>query len=261
MPKTWVRIRERLYEIEEPLISLDDYETICKESGVEKPEYREQIREYLHDLGIALNYKNDRLIFEETVRCNCDKCNVSDNPYFFKLSSLERKIGKGIRFANCDESDIDVDIVGLVTGVYLLKPAAVNEGLASQIVMIFDALNLNISNIRGRGHKVFQGVKDSQIIIQEKIVDEVSREMNEAQTQMMEKFADEIISRIETKALSERGEEELDDVKKGKWEAKLKFSLPFIPLEFSRTIPPDEFVSKVQKYLYGDDLQTNIFGS
>jgi len=59
LPKTWVKIRERLREIEEPIISIDDYYQICAESGVEKAEYRTQILEYLHDLGIALNYKHD----------------------------------------------------------------------------------------------------------------------------------------------------------------------------------------------------------
>lgn len=113
--------------------------------------------------------------------------------------------------------------------------------------------------IYGDNNKVIQGVKDSQITIQETIVDEVSREMNDAQKQIMEKLADEVISRIEEE-LSKFGKQndELNEVKKGKWETKLKFAIPFVPLEFSRTIPPDEFISKVQKWLYGGDLQLNI---
>ncbi|HQU86377.1 MAG TPA: COR domain-containing protein, partial [Pyrinomonadaceae bacterium] len=59
LPKTWVKVRKELSEIDKPLISIDDYEEICVECGVEKPEYRRQILEYLHDLGIALNYKHD----------------------------------------------------------------------------------------------------------------------------------------------------------------------------------------------------------
>jgi hypothetical protein len=33
----------------------------------------------------------------------------------------------------------------------------------------------------------------------------------------------------------------------------------FAHLEFERTVPPDEFISKVRKWAYGDDLQLNIF--
>lgn len=83
--------------------------------------------------------------------------------------------------------------------------------------------------------------------------------MDESQKQTMEKLAGEVISRLE-EGLSKLGKEndELEEVKNGKWETKLKFALPIIPLEFSRTIPPDEFISNVRKYLYGDDLQLNI---
>ncbi|HSK72343.1 MAG TPA: hypothetical protein VK892_11640, partial [Pyrinomonadaceae bacterium] len=113
--------------------------------------------------------------------------------------------------------------------------------------------------IYGDNNKVFQGLKDTQINIQENIVDEVSSKMDETQRQIMEGLSDEILARIE-EAFSALGKEnsELKEVKKGKWETKLKFSLPFIPLEISRTITPDEFISKVRKWAYGDDLQLNI---
>lgn len=113
--------------------------------------------------------------------------------------------------------------------------------------------------IVGDNNKVFQAVKDSQITVQEKIIDKVSREMDEDQTQTVEKLSDEIVLRIEEElAKHGKANDKLEEVKKGKWETKFKFSLPFIPLEFSRTVPPDEFISKVQKWLYGGDLQLNI---
>jgi hypothetical protein len=31
-----------------------------------------------------------------------------------------------------------------------------------------------------------------------------------------------------------------------------------VPLEISRTVTPDEFISKVLKWLYGGDLQLNV---
>ncbi len=445
LPKTWVKIRERLGEIQEPIISIDRYYEICEESGVEKPEYRKQILEYLHDLGIALNYRHDdnlrnklilkpnwvidalyvvlkdekiagkagkfssdevfdlwsgynsdektillqlmqkgkfevayklegkneyiapillpeiapvyefdeadglqihfeyefkpkgiisrlivrfhenivsrggeqivwkkgvllkhknslarvveseqrrkititvsgenafenrkfitvisneikrihhdwfedRLIFEERVLCDCVQCQKSDNPYFFKLESLERKLGKGIRFATCDKSDLEVDILSLLKGVYIIKPKEDVEGFANRFVMMIE--NLNLSQIQGKGNISIQGVNNARIDIQKQIVDEVSRKMNDAQRQAMEKLAGDVISRLEeTLPKSGAAGEELDEVKKGKWETKLKFALPFIPLEISRSVTPDEFISKVQKWLYGGDLQLNI---
>jgi internalin A len=59
LPKTWVDIRRELQEISEPVINIDDYYSICERNGVQNPDYRKQILEYLHDLGIALNYKYD----------------------------------------------------------------------------------------------------------------------------------------------------------------------------------------------------------
>jgi small GTP-binding protein len=59
LPTTWVNVRRDLEAIEEPIISLDDYHLICEKNGVENLDYRRQILEYLHDLGIALNYKYD----------------------------------------------------------------------------------------------------------------------------------------------------------------------------------------------------------
>lgn len=59
LPKTWVNVRRDLQGIDRPIISLDDYDAICTKNGVKNPDYRKQILEYLHDLGIALNYKYD----------------------------------------------------------------------------------------------------------------------------------------------------------------------------------------------------------
>jgi hypothetical protein len=204
---------------------------------------------------IHRDWFENRLTFVEKVLCSCKECKESDSPYFFKLDSLERKIGKGIRRATCDTSDLEVDILLLVKGIYIIESTEEKEGLANKVLMMID--NLNISNIRGKDIINIQGVSDSQIEIQKQIIDDVSREMKESQNQLMEKFADEIVLRIETKVGSEK-KEELEEAKKENWEAKFKFSLPLIPLEFSRKITPDEFVGKVRQYLYGGDLQTNI---
>jgi len=127
--------------------------------------------------------------------------------------------------------------------------------------------------IYGDNNKVIQGVNDSQITIQERVIDEIARGINDAQKQTMEKLADEIIARIEAKELPKLNEEEQDElekVKKGKWETKLKFVIPLIPkipflgeffpsasMETTRTITADEYISTVRKRLY-DDLQSNI---
>jgi internalin A len=452
LPKTWVKIRQKLKEIKEAIISIDDYYRICDQSGVKEPEYRRQILEYLHDLGIALNYKHDdnlrnklilkpnsvidalyvvlkdkniirnsgsfssdevfnlwedykseekiillqlmqkgkfevayklenkneyiapillpevapeynfnesnslqihfeyvfkpkgiisrlivrfheniisrngeqivwkkgvlleyktssariieserqkkititvsgvnviknrelitiirteikrihsdwfenRLKFKENISCICDVCLESDKPDFYELEKVESYYEINHEII-CDKSvkakrPQRVNPRRLLEGVYIEETRGFFKYLEENK---FEIANLNITQnitkIDGNETTFIQGVNNSQITIQKKIVDEVSGEMNAAQNKMMETLADKVLSRLEEE-FAKHGKEndEIKEVKKGKWEAKLKFAIPFIPLEFSRTVPPDEFISKIQKWFYGDDLQLNF---
>ena len=452
LPKTWVKVRQELTKVKEPIISIDDYHKICERSGVEKTEYRKQILEYLHDLGIALNYKNDdnlrnklilepnwvidalytvlkneqiiknagnfsadevfdlwnnykadekttllqlmqkgqfevaykiesknayiapillceiapeypfdetdslqihfeyifkpkgiisrlivrfhenivvnedtgeqivwkkgvllkynnstarvieseqqrkititvsgksvvenrefitiisnevkrihrdwfedRLQFKEKIPCYCEVCQTETEPQFYELEKVKSYYEINMEI-DCDKSvkarrPQRVNPRRLIEGVYILEAQEDAEVFARQEVNIANVnITKNETYITGSKNIVNQGLTNSQIQIRKQIVDEVSPKMNEFQKQTMETLADEIISRIEAKLGGEK-KDELEEVKKGKWETKLKFSLPFIPLEITRTVPPDEFISKVKKWLYGGDLQTNL---
>ncbi|HEX8268008.1 MAG TPA: leucine-rich repeat domain-containing protein [Pyrinomonadaceae bacterium] len=59
LPKTWVKVREEIELQTDPHISIDKYYEFCEKHGVKK-EYRGGILQYFHDLGIALNYRNDK---------------------------------------------------------------------------------------------------------------------------------------------------------------------------------------------------------
>jgi len=464
LPKTWVTIRRELEEVQEPIIGIDDYHSICEKNGVKNPDYRRQILEYLHDLGIALNYKyddnlrfklilkpnwvidalyavlkdpeiiknsgkfssddvfelwtgytsdektillqlmqkgkfevayklanayiapillpevapeydfdeseslqihfeyafkpkgiisrlivrfheniairdsgeqivwkkgvllksqdstariieseharkitisvsggtglekrrlitlvsaeikrihhdwfEDRLKFEEKIPCTCDVCTEDADktgPQFYELETIESYYELDQPLV-CDKSVKAkrlqrVNARRLLDGVY-------DETLKKE----FDdsrgrhETHNYITNIIGSDNKVFQGLKDTQIVIQERFADEVSSRMNELQRVEMEGLADEIIARIEANEsarLEEAERKELEKAKKGKWETKLKFVFPLIPkipflgeffpsasLETTRTITPDEYISTIRKGLYGDAPQMNIF--
>jgi len=451
LPKTWVKIREELGKIEKPMISLDDYYEICWECSVERADYRTQILEYLHDLGIALNYKNDdnlrnklilkpnwvidalygvlkdekiirnagkfsadevfdlwhdykadektillqlmqkgkfevayklegknayiapillpeiapkylfnetnslqihfeyifkpkgiisrlivrfhenivsrensgqivwkkgvllkhnnsmarvieseqrrkititvsgksavenrefitiisnevkrihrdwfedRLQFEEKIPCYCEVCQAETEPQFYELNTVRSYYEMNLEMP-CDKSvkarrPQIVNPRRLLEGIYVEeKQKTVNDFFDRNTFVI--AEKVNISNTSGIGHTIIQDTKDSNITIQkvDGIVKVDSNGLDKSQKETMEMLADEIISRIEA-TLSGEKKGELEEVKKGKWETKIKFSLPFIPLEFERKIPPDEFVSRVRSWLYGGDLQTNL---
>ena len=89
----------------------------------------------------------------------------------------------------------------------------------------------------------------------------------------MEQFANLAIAKVQSEVskLSREEKEQFEEVKKGKWETKLKFVVPLIPkipylgeffpsasLETTRIIEPEELINFIQKKLYGEDLQTNI---
>ncbi len=467
LPATWVKIRQELSEIKDAIISIDDYHKICEKCGVEKPEYRRQILEYLHDLGIALNYRqddnlrnklilkpnwvidalyavlkdekiirnagkfsadevfnlwndynsdeqtillqlmqkgkfevayklenkkayiapillpeiapvytfdetdslqihfeytfkpkgiisrlivrfhenivsqdgeqivwkkgvllkhnesvarvieseqrrkititvsgksafdnrwfittisneikkihrdwfDDRLDFKEKIPCYCDVCKAESEPQFYELNTVKSYYEMNLEMP-CNKSVIarrpqSVIPRRLLEGVYIEEKRDAERDFFERNNFHI-AGDLNIGIVSGNDNKVVQGVKDSHITIQEaeKIIAEIAPKMTDAQEQMMENLADEIIKRIEAKELpklDDKEKSELEEVKKGKWETKLKFVIPLIPkipflenflpsasLETTRTITPDEYISKVQKTLYGDDLQINI---
>ena len=61
-PASWFAIKDRLAEMgqrKENFITFKRYREICAEKGETKPAQQETLASYLHDLGIALNYKDD----------------------------------------------------------------------------------------------------------------------------------------------------------------------------------------------------------
>jgi internalin A len=66
-PKDWFRIKERLAKMKEPFISFDEYRKICAELGEKEAQAQERLAGFLDDLGIALNFREDQQLREETV--------------------------------------------------------------------------------------------------------------------------------------------------------------------------------------------------
>jgi internalin A len=62
LPKTWVKVRERLEGDPRNYISLDEYMDICEQNGFTKREDKLQLSGYLHDLGVFLHFQEDSLL-------------------------------------------------------------------------------------------------------------------------------------------------------------------------------------------------------
>jgi len=58
-PAAWFEIKERLAKMSDNYLLFDRYREVCKELGETEPVWQEELAGYLHDLGIALNYKDD----------------------------------------------------------------------------------------------------------------------------------------------------------------------------------------------------------
>ncbi|HSK70460.1 MAG TPA: hypothetical protein VK892_02105, partial [Pyrinomonadaceae bacterium] len=108
----------------------------------------------------------------------------------------------------------------------------------------------------------------------ERKIDMLSSKIDENHEQMMEQFANLVIAKVQSEIskLSQEEKKQFEEVKKGKWETKLKFVIPLIPkipylgeffpsasLETTRTIESEEYIDFVQRKLYGEKLQTSIF--
>jgi internalin A len=61
LPKTWVDVRKELEKLkaEKSYIEKDEFLKVCEKCNLTNKDYIAQVTDYLHDLGIALNYKND----------------------------------------------------------------------------------------------------------------------------------------------------------------------------------------------------------
>ena len=65
LPKIWIKIRDHLKKEKKDYISLADYFTICKTYNLNEKR-AEFLSSYLHDLGVILHYRHDKLL-ENTV--------------------------------------------------------------------------------------------------------------------------------------------------------------------------------------------------
>jgi internalin A len=66
-PAGWFEIKDRLAKMKKPFISFEEYRKICGELGENDPNAQERLAGFLDDLGIALNFREDRQLREETV--------------------------------------------------------------------------------------------------------------------------------------------------------------------------------------------------
>ena len=107
----------------------------------------------------------------------------------------------------------------------------------------------------------------------ERKIDSLSLQLDTNHQEMMEQFANKAIEKVQSEIskLTEKEIEEFEEVKKGKWETKLKFVIPLIPkipilgefypsasIEVTKAIESEEYINFVQRKLYGDKLQTNL---
>ena len=58
-PTRWFAIKEALATMPAAFVRFADYRALCRANGEENPESQDSLSGFLHDLGIALNYRND----------------------------------------------------------------------------------------------------------------------------------------------------------------------------------------------------------
>lgn len=65
--KKWFAVKERLENLRENYIPFEDYLKICKKEGVIHDLDRETLIKFLHDLGVVLNFRDDRRLNDTNV--------------------------------------------------------------------------------------------------------------------------------------------------------------------------------------------------
>lgn len=103
--------------------------------------------------------------------------------------------------------------------------------------------------------------------------DELFARIDDNNSQMMDAISSLAMNKVQENIIVLTKEEfaAFEEVKKGKWETKLKFMIPLIPkipflgeffpsasLEATKTIESEEYLEFVENKFYGGKLQTNI---
>jgi small GTP-binding protein len=57
-PGSWFAVKRRLEEMDRPYISAAEYGGICQEAGITEEQGRETLVDFLHDLGVAVHFKD-----------------------------------------------------------------------------------------------------------------------------------------------------------------------------------------------------------
>ncbi len=100
LPKTWVKVREKLEQDDRNYINLNEYLDICSNNGFTKENDKLQLSGYLHDLGVCLHFQDDPILKQiviiktewgtDAVYKVLDNIGVINNYGKFKKSELEK---------------------------------------------------------------------------------------------------------------------------------------------------------------------------
>ncbi|TAK63714.1 MAG: TIR domain-containing protein [Bacteroidetes bacterium] len=66
-PASWFGIKEKLASMKENYLTFDAYRKYCSEEGEQDTDAQDALAGYLHNLGIALNYKDDRRLRDKHI--------------------------------------------------------------------------------------------------------------------------------------------------------------------------------------------------
>jgi len=66
-PKNWFAVKRRLERTKQDYISYDTYQCMCADAGITGERDQRALIDYLHDLGLVLNYRNDPRLQETNI--------------------------------------------------------------------------------------------------------------------------------------------------------------------------------------------------
>lgn len=67
VPKKWHRVKQQLTEIPQSFLEYKEYQTLCRESGVDDAGKQDSLAQTLHRLGIALNFRDHHRLRDTSV--------------------------------------------------------------------------------------------------------------------------------------------------------------------------------------------------
>jgi internalin A len=146
-PGSWFAVKQRLEQLDRPYISAEEYKGICKEAGITEAQSCEVLVDFLHDLGVAVHFKDfildamhvlDPVWVTEAVYKIITAEKMAESGGILRLKHLGEILPLSNEKRHCCPTDTHPYIMGLMEKFELCYPVGTDAVLIPQLLPVIE---------------------------------------------------------------------------------------------------------------------------